>query len=179
MQNTNRNADEIMDISAKSMEADWDNVRQLIGQSRRRGGALGQDLGISYKQGAFVPDGTVGPELGDPINDYRPAARPGSRAPHLWIERQGTTLSILDLFGGRFVLLMGSDCQFAKADISGADVLQNGTDFVAGSFEKIYDITSVGAVLVRPDGYVGARWESLASKDQIKAALDEILGAVC
>jgi putative polyketide hydroxylase len=125
----------------------------------------------------FVPDGTVAPELEDSINDYRPAARPGSRAPHLLIERQGTRLSILDLFGDRFVLLLGSDCQFAKADISWLDVLQNQRDFVAGSFEKIYGMTGTGAVLVRPDGYVGARWEKLdgGSKEQVKAALDKIL----
>jgi len=178
MQNTNRNADEIMDISAKAMEEDWDGVRELIGHSRRRGGGLGQDLGISYAQGAFVPDGTVAPELEDPINDYRPDARPGSRAPHLWIERQGTRLSILDLFGGRFVLLTGSDCEFAKVDPGLLEVLQNRRDFAADSFESSYGIASTGAVLVRPDGYVGARWMNLddGGKDQIKAALDEISG---
>jgi hypothetical protein len=48
---------------------------------------------------------------------------------------------------------------------------------VAGSFEKIYGMTGTGAVLVRPDGYVGARWEKLdgGSKEQVKAALDKIL----
>lgn len=73
----------------------------------------------------------------------------------------------------------GSDCQFAKADINGLAVLQNQRDFVAGSFENIYGITGTGAVLVRPDGYVGARWEKLegGSKGQVKAALDDILCA--
>ena len=64
-------------------------------------------------------------------------------------------------------------------DINGSAVLQNQRDFVAGSFENIYGITGTGAVLVRPDGYVGARWEKLegGSKGQVKAALDDILCA--
>ncbi len=33
---------------------------------------------------------------------------PGSRVPHLWIERQGQRISTLDLFDGRFVLLTGA-----------------------------------------------------------------------
>ena len=71
--------------------------------------------------------------------------------------------------------------------------LGNRRDFAAGSFEpKIrssvnfgiwvensYGIGGTGAVLVRPDGYVGARWENLddGSKDEAKAALNEILCA--
>ncbi len=33
--------------------------------------------------------------------------RPGSRAPHVFLERDGTRLSTLDLFGRNFVLLAG------------------------------------------------------------------------
>jgi putative polyketide hydroxylase len=179
MQNTNRNTDEIMDISAKAMEEDWGKVRELIGHSRRRGSGLGQDLGIGYTEGAFVPDDTDAPVLEDPINDYHPAARPGSRAPHLWVERQGKRLSTLDLFGNRFVLLTGSDCQFAKVDTGVLGVLRNRRDFAAGAFESSYGIGGAGAVLVRPDGYVGARWVNLddVSQGQVNAALGEILCA--
>lgn len=35
--------------------------------------------------------------------------RPGSRAPHLWVEHQGKCMSTLDLFGKSFVLLAGAE----------------------------------------------------------------------
>ena len=34
---------------------------------------------------------------------------PGTRAPHVWVEKQGQRLSTLDLFGGGFVLLTGQE----------------------------------------------------------------------
>ena len=37
----------------------------------------------------------------------RRRARPGSRAPHVFLDRDGARLSTLDLFGGKFVLLAG------------------------------------------------------------------------
>ena len=152
-------------------------LRSSTAQSRRRGAGLGQDLGIAYSHGAFLADGSEAPIVNDPINEYRPSARPGSRAPHLWIERQGVRLSTLDLFGGKFVLLAGIECQPIPLRAGLALVLQNGKDFAAHGFEELYGITPRGAVLVRPDGYVGARWPQL-SKDcraQIESAFTAIL----
>ena len=37
--------------------------------------------------------------------DYVPSARPGGRAPHVWLERGGERLSTIDLVGDGFVLL--------------------------------------------------------------------------
>jgi hypothetical protein len=34
---------------------------------------------------------------------------PGTRVPHLWVEREGQRISTLDLLDGRFVLLTGPD----------------------------------------------------------------------
>ncbi len=43
---------------------------------------------------------------------------PGTRVPHLWVERQGQRISTLDLLDGRFVLLTGASgtawCEAAK-----------------------------------------------------------------
>jgi putative polyketide hydroxylase len=39
------------------------------------------------------------------------SARPGSRAPHAWLERGGERLSTIDLFDGRFVLLSGEQSE--------------------------------------------------------------------
>jgi putative polyketide hydroxylase len=168
MENTNRNADEIFSVVASAMENNWDKVRDLIAQSRRRGAGLGQDLGIAYSRGALLPDGSEPMPVDDPINDYKPSARPGSRAPHLWIERHGRKISTLDLLGTQFVLLTGKDCSPAELEKSASAAgacpivfLQNGRDFAADGFEELYGIFSGGAVLVRPDGYVGARGQNL------------------
>jgi 2-polyprenyl-6-methoxyphenol hydroxylase-like FAD-dependent oxidoreductase len=104
---------------------------------------------------------------------------PGSRAPHLWLERDGRRISTLDL-AGRYVLLAGAEGA-AWADAAkeagsffgglrvdayrvGADV----TDPDAG-FAAAYGITDAGAVLIRPDGYVA--WNSRAAASEPAAAL--------
>jgi putative polyketide hydroxylase len=178
MQNSNRNAGEIMEVTASAMQNDWDKVRELIGQSRRRGAGLGQDLGISYASGAIVSDGSQQLVVADPVNDYRPSGRPGSRAPHLWIEHEGRRVSILDLFGAGFVLLAGKDAQPFKLDSELVGFLQNGKDFVGAGFEDLYGITPTGGVLVRPDGYVAVRWAGFEedAKVAVRVGLDTVLG---
>jgi putative polyketide hydroxylase len=178
MQNTNRNSDEIFAVVASAGENDWDKVRTLIANSRRAGAGLGQDLGVAYPIGAFVPDDSELPAVKDPINEYQPAARPGSRAPHLWIGQPGVKLSTLDLFRGSFVVLAGAEYRSKSPIISEVSLLQNGKDFTAEGFEELYGITAKGAVLVRPDGYVGARWRHLDQNfpEQLASAFASILG---
>jgi hypothetical protein len=55
--------------------------------------------------------------------------------------------------------------------------LQNGRDFAADGFEELYGIFSGGAVLVRPDGYVGARWTEPSPNftEQFQSAFASIL----
>jgi len=179
MRNTNRNADEIFDVVSSAMENDWDKVRALIAQSRRQGTGLGQDLGVTYSQGAFVSDGSEAAVTNDPINDYQPSARPGSRAPHLRINRKNGQFSTLDFFGRNFVLLTGTDFPKNASTGNSVNVFQNGKDFTADGFEELYDITRRGAVLVRPDGYVGARWPEAREnfRREFQAAFQSILGA--
>jgi hypothetical protein len=40
--------------------------------------------------------------------DVEQRAQPGTRAPHLWLGRDGTPVSTHDLFGDAFVLLTGA-----------------------------------------------------------------------
>jgi putative polyketide hydroxylase len=178
MQNTNRNSDEVFDVVASALENDWDRVRSLIAQSRRRGAGLGQDLGVAYSHGAFLPDGSGVRPANDPINEYIPSARPGSRAPHLWIEGKGVRISTLDLFGGGFVLLTGTGYQPITLDADAIVVLQNGKDFRSDRFEEVYGISPDGAVLVRPDGYVAARWHLLPndSHEEFQQGFAAVLG---
>ena len=102
---------------------------------------------------------------------------PGSRAPHVWLARSGKPLSTLDLTGG-YLLLAGRDGQgwvdaarAAAAALPGGplplDAVRVGTDIeeVDGGFEQAYGISSSGASLVRPDGFVTWRSASGAPAD--------------
>ena len=66
-------------------------------------------FGANYQSMAVVPDGTPPAAVDDPVTDYVPSARPGSRAPHVWLKRGNEQISTIDLFGPHFVLLAGRD----------------------------------------------------------------------
>lgn len=175
---------EVWEILGAGLGGDFDRVRDLVKSSRRGGGGLDLDLGFSYECGAFVGDGAAAPR--DGIDAYAPTAHPGRRAPHLWLEQAGGRLSILDLFGGGFVLLVNGDAapwregrelteSFAGFDL---EIFQIGGDggFVDadGCFARLYGIGPGGAVLVRPDGVAG--WRSQGSAPAaLRGVIESIL----
>jgi hypothetical protein len=115
---------------------------------------LSLEIGDRYRSAAVVQGDEE--DDGMPYTDPRESrALPGTRAPHCWLELDGRRLSTLDLFGRRFALLTGSDGAAWSAAFDGAevDVHRLGGD----DFHEAYGISSSGAVLVRPDGYVGWR----------------------
>lgn len=69
----------------------------------------GVTLGYAYESSAVVPDSTNAADVPDAIHDYVPTARPGHRAPHVWIDQASHRTSTLDLFGDGFVLLVDRD----------------------------------------------------------------------
>ena len=64
------------------------------------------ELGYLYRSGAVVADGDDLPEGHDDPRETR--ARPGSRLPHAWVERDGQKVSTIDLVGSAFAVLTGS-----------------------------------------------------------------------
>jgi 2-polyprenyl-6-methoxyphenol hydroxylase-like FAD-dependent oxidoreductase len=89
---------------------------------------------------------------------------PGSRAPHLWLERRGQRISTIDL-AGRYVVLAGAAgsawVDAAKEAVRGFGGLPLeaycvGRDLAdpGNRFPGTYGISSSGAALVRPDGFV-------------------------
>jgi putative polyketide hydroxylase len=137
-------------------------------------------LGYRYRAGALVP------EPGDaddprPVEDpFTPSGRPGTRAPHVVLDRDGETISTLDLFGAGFVLLAGPDGDAWVDGVDGLTVHVVGSPHlrdVAGSWAWTYGVTSAGAVLVRPDGYIAWRSPEAAAApaDALREALDGVL----
>lgn len=176
MRATNLNAGEVFATVSEALHGNWEEARKLIAASRRGGSGLGLDLGFAYGSGAFVPDGTEPPCVADPVNDYIPTAHPGRRAPHLPVECKGYEKSLLDFFTGDFVLLAGHKGDAWPDHFPLGRFLRSGRDFLATGFEETYGIDDTGAVLVRPDGVVGARWVSAPC--DAAAALDSALGKI-
>jgi putative polyketide hydroxylase len=103
--------------------------------------------------------------------------RPGSRAPDVSLERDGTRVSTLDLFGRDFVLLVAPGGEaWRTATVAAAQDIGVPLDcHVIGEpqFADAYGITGAGTVLVRPDGVVG--WRAADGTGASSAAMRETL----
>lgn len=140
---------------------------------------LDVDLGYRYRSAAVIPDGVDDGRTVEPTRETR--GRPGTRAPHLTIERDGRAISTLDLFGRNFVLLTGQEGGAWRA--YGAQAARDArldVDFhqiATPGFSEAYGITPSGAVLVRPDGMIAwrAQTASGASDSTLYAVLSAIL----
>jgi len=111
------------------------------------------------------------------VTDYVPSARPGGRAPHVWLhENGGDKVSTIDLVGNGFVLLAGAKGAAWQATAAGKLPVKSHV-IADADFGAAYDIGADGAVLVRPDGYVAWRSASLPADPQaaLRHAADQIL----
>ncbi len=166
----------------KMMEAiragDLDTVRAGIAARGATGSRQGMDLGYTYSSTAIIPDGSELPAVENPIRDYVQNARPGSRAPHLWLEDGRSTL---DLFGSAMVLISGGAGELwvrAARDADNGIPLEVHALRTDGRYEALYGIEPDGAALIRPDGFVAWRVRA-APPDPVqalRAALATALG---
>ena len=138
---------------------------------------LGLDLGFTYDRGAFIGEFTSKPTARNPVIDYRPTTWPSARLPHFMIEKKGAPLSIHDALGREtFTLLVHARGAQHWRDAAAAindkcfervRCLSIGPKGVADLFDvhdswtNLSEIGPTGAVLVRPDGHVAWRTDSL------------------
>jgi putative polyketide hydroxylase len=147
-------------------------------------------VGYQYRSAAVVsdqpaPDDSDSVSLVDQLD-----GQPGSRMPHGWVQYGGRRVSTLDLVGHDFTLLTGDDgapWTEAAAPVSaglGAPI----TVHRIGASGDVRDpdrawlravgIENGGALLVRPDDFVGWRAATLprSPEDDLRRALCQILG---
>jgi putative polyketide hydroxylase len=144
-------------------------------------------LGYRYRSEAVIGEGETASAASDTL---QLDGRPGTRAPHAWVELEGEQCSTLDLFGGDFVLLAGSGDTVWKdaVEYTAARLGMNidiytiggpGSDLVDrdGRCRAAYRLAADGAVLVRPDGFVAWRAERSTSDAEISlaAAMEHVL----
>ncbi|MCX4816362.1 FAD-dependent monooxygenase [Streptomyces sp. NBC_01239] len=114
--------------------------------------------------------------------------RPGMRVPHVWVTSGGEQVSTVDLAGTGFALLAAADgarwagaaeavAQRLGVPLTARRVAPDG-DLTAprGALASVCGIEETGAVLVRPDGFVG--WRSPGLPADPTAALHDALSRI-
>ncbi len=131
-----------------------------FGALREHFSAIGMDLGFGYRNSpAVIDDGS--PDAGIEVSRYLPNARPGARAPHLWLhDAIGVRSSILSQFDGGFTLVINGRQDDWREAIEHSGVLLP-LPIIAlpedDPASAAYGLSSGGACLVRPDGHVAWR----------------------
>ncbi|MGI8553692.1 MAG: FAD-dependent monooxygenase [Dehalococcoidia bacterium] len=157
----------------------------LLSQQRANEGSEGItvntliiNMGYRYRAGALVREEDDG-HLPLVQHPDRWTGQPGTRAPHVILERRGEPISTLDLFVSHFVLLAARDGQnWLEAARRSQNVLHLPLDIyqiggdagdlsdAGNTLPDAYGITASGAVIVRPNGFIGWRSRDAVEKQQ-------------
>ena len=145
------------------------------------------ELGYVYRSAGVVAEGPGEAPAHMSPRDSR--GRPGTRAPHLWLEKNGRRISSLDLQDGHFTLLAGPEantwCDAARTAAMELrvelDIVRCGREDLADPQDELtraHGIDTDGCILIRPDGFVGwrARNGAGASPQVIGSTLAKLLG---
>ncbi len=149
----------------------------------------GYQLGTVYDSAAIVPtfEKPPTPEL----VQYKETVTPGVRAPHAWlVDNRGIRISTIDLYGKSFVLIgYGTPPYWSTAVEQVAEALGIPVRYVSVSdtgdyrpadskFERLYGQYPDHVLLVRPDGFIAARFTADAqhATAELQRHLDLVIG---
>ncbi|MGW2635780.1 FAD-dependent oxidoreductase [Streptomyces sp. NPDC001348] len=163
-----------------------------LGSGGPQRGILNVALGYRYPQGAVVDADPATPVVPEALHL---TGAPGSRAPHMWLRRDGERVSTLDLYERDMVLLSDAEekggtggwheaatrlaermpiplTSYRVGTGPDADLTPEGDV----NWAERHGTTPGGAVLVRPDGFVA--WRSPGPVEEPALTLREVLGTV-
>jgi hypothetical protein len=118
-----------------------------------------------------IEDGTEAPPLA--FGEYVPTARPGSRAPHLWLDDE---TSLYDRFGWGFTLLKLDDDALDAPLRLAAEQRRVPLTVVDLGLVEARELYESSLVLIRPDQHVAWRGERLP--DDCDRLLQTVCGAL-
>jgi len=131
----------------------------------------GLDLGYTYEDSPLIFSDGTSPLSQDP-NVYTPSAKPGARAPHIWLADGRSTL---DLFSqGLTLLRLGKQSPDSHALQNVAQQRHIPLQVIDLEQTGILDLYECQLVLVRPDGHVAWRANELSVAPHV--LLDRVCG---
>jgi 2-polyprenyl-6-methoxyphenol hydroxylase-like FAD-dependent oxidoreductase len=146
---------------------------------------LNLEIGYGYRSSAVVSEpGNAAPLHGDPL---RSRGTPGTRAPHVLLERDGKPISSFDLFAKNFCMLAAAVgnawCEAARVaaaelrlPLDAHQIERSALRDPRQCFADAYGVSSTGAVLVRPDGFVA--WRAMDASDASAATMRQVFASL-
>jgi putative polyketide hydroxylase len=147
--------------------------------------------GFKYRSAAVVTDepAPAEPDVVELVDGEELHGAPGTRVPHTWLLSDGARVSTLDLLGTDFTVFTGAagaPWVSAANSVSTSlgvpiDVFRIGPDAqirdVDGRWAQLTGLSPDGALLVRPDAFVGWRADALPAspEDELRAVMCQIL----
>jgi putative polyketide hydroxylase len=146
------------------------------------------NTGYRYGTGAFVHE-EGDEQLPLALSPEAWRGEPGTHFPHLVLAQTGKPISTRDLIGSRFVLFVGPDgwrwkeaAQYVKEmhhfELSCYQVGGAAGDLIDSEnrFCEVCGITSSGATLIRPDGFIG--WRSKSMGEDVQQEQNMLISAI-
>lgn len=180
------NATRYIKINESIRSGDMKELKGHLNDQHQNLNYSGLDIGFIYHSSMIFSENEQ--KLSRTPSQYEPASLPGIRAPHVKLIKNGIEISSLDLFEKNFILLIGSQGQLWKEAASEIipslsfplkiySVGHDG-DLINpdNSWYRDYNMTTTGAVLVRPDGHVA--WRSTSMLANPKDVLSKVLSSI-
>ena len=146
-------------------------------------------IGYQYRSAAVVSDQPAPADRDAALLVDELRGQPGTRVPHVWVQHAGRRVSTLDLLGHDFTLLTGegggpwAEAAAAASAALGVPIAVRqigpaGDVFDPdGAWAQVTGLPTDGALLVRPDDFVGWRTDRLPAdpEHELHRALSAIL----